>query len=239
MPRPIRPIAPGLVYHVMNRGNNRQKVFDQDGDYQAFLKAMLDLKQRKPFELYGFCLMSNHFHLLIRPQQHNISHLMQSLLVSHTQRYHKNRRSLGHVWQGRFKSPVIQDDDHLLTVLRYVEANPVRAEMVEHASEYRWSSFSDHATGETNELLSVCRPYEELSPYPVVRLRRWDAYVHQTPDSDELAAIRRSVERSLPFGSEQWIENLSKRMNLDLTVRPRGRPKKVQATQEIVSKSKK
>ncbi len=151
---------------------------------------------------------------------------MQSLLVSHTQRYHKNRNSLGHVWQGRFKSPVIQDDEHLLAVLRYIEANPVRAEIVEHAGNYRWSSFAAHASGEANELLSVCQLFEELSSYPAVRQRRWDAYVHQTSDRDELAAIRRSVERSLPFGSDRWVKSLSKKMNLDLTIRPRGRPKK-------------
>jgi putative transposase len=173
--------------------------------------------------------MTNHFHLLIRPQQHNISQLMQSVLVSHTQRYHKHRRSLGHVWQGRFKSPVIEDDEHLLTVLRYIEANPVRAEMVKHAGEYRWSSYSAHGQGASNELLSDCRPYEQLSPYPAVRQRRWEAYVHQTPDTDELAAIRRSVERSLPFGSRNWVRKLSKELDLDLTVRPRGRPRKTLA----------
>ncbi|MBI2481870.1 MAG: transposase [Planctomycetia bacterium] len=225
MPRPLRPIAPGLVYHVVNRGNNRQNVFFKTGDYEAFLTALLDLQQRKPFALYGYCLMSNHFHLLIRPQQHSISQLLQSVLVSHTQRYHKHRNSLGHVWQGRFKSPVIEDDDHLLTVLRYIEANPVRAEMVERASEYRWSSYASHASGAANELLSVCQPYEQLSAYAAVRQRRWEAYVDQTPDADELAAIRRSVERSLPFGSEAWVEKLSKNLELDLTIRPRGRPK--------------
>jgi len=174
MPRPLRPIAPGLVYHVVNRGNNRQNVFLETGDYEALLKALLDLRQHKLFALYGYCLMSNHFHLLIRPQQHSISQLMQSVLVSHTQRYHKHRQSLGHVWQGRFKSPVIEDDDHLLTVLQ----------------------------------------------------QRWEAYVEQTPDADELAAIRRSVERSLPFGCEAWVEKLSKNLELDLTIRPRDRPKK-------------
>ena len=189
-------------------------------------KALRDLQDRKPFELYGYCLMTNHFHLLIRPQQHNISQLMQSVLVSHTQRYHKHRQSLGHVWQGRFKSPVIEDDEHLLTVLRYIEANPVRAEMVKRAGEYRWSSFSAHGHGASDELLSVCWPYEQLSPYAAVRQRRWEAYVHQTPDTDELAAIRRSVERSLPFGSGEWVRKLSNELDLDLTVRPRGRPRK-------------
>ena len=130
MPRPLRPIADGLIYHVINRGNNRQNVFRKEADFQAFLQALADLKTRKPFELYGYCLMGNHFHLLLRPGEVTISRIVQSLLVSHTQRYHKHHRSGGHVWQGRFKSPVIENDAHLLNVLRYIEANPLRAELV-------------------------------------------------------------------------------------------------------------
>jgi len=233
MPRPLRPIAPGLIYHVINRGNNRQQVFFGDDDYQAFLRAIEDLRERQSFELYGYCLMRNHFHLLIKPLEETISRVMQSLLVSHTQRYHKFRRSGGHVWQGRFKSPVIQDDEHLLTVLRYIEANPLRAEIVTDAGAYRWSSFRAHGGAETDGLLNRCVPYEQLSPYAAVRQRRWSAYVHQTPDADELAAIRRSVERSLPFGDSAWLARLREKLDLDLTIRPRGRPRKQEALQEI------
>ena len=174
--------------------------------------------------------MINHFHLLVKPLEDSISRIMQSLLVSHTQRYHKFHRSLGHVWQGRYKSPVIQDDEHLLVVLRYTEANPLRAKMVPQAGEYRWSSFAAHGMGAVDDLLSPCTPYEQLSPYPNVRLRRWKAYVHQTPDAAELAALRRSVERSLPFGSPRWVEKLSQGLNLDLAIRPRGRPRKREST---------
>src|SRR5262245_10737396 len=142
MPRPLRPIADQLVYHVINPGNTSAPVFHDDADYAPFRGAIGDLKQRRPFAFHGSCLMPNHVHLLIRPLQTPISRLMQSLLVSHTQRYHRRHRSGGHVWQGRFKSPVIQDDDHLLTVLRHIEANPLRARMVAAAGAYRWSSFA-------------------------------------------------------------------------------------------------
>lgn len=107
MARPLRPIADGLIYHVINRGNGRQKVFLHEGDYLAFLKAIADLKERKPFELFGYCLMANHIHLLLRPNKgSSVSRIMQSLLVSHTQRHHRYHNTGGHVWQGRFKSPV-------------------------------------------------------------------------------------------------------------------------------------
>ena len=126
MPRPLRPIADGLIYHVINRGNGCQPVFFGEGDYLAFLQAIADVKERKPFDLFGYCLMSNHIHLLLRPKESNVSRIVQSLLVSHTQRYHRCHKTGGHVWQGRFKSPVVQDGDHLLCVLRYIEANPVK-----------------------------------------------------------------------------------------------------------------
>src|SRR3974390_1800481 len=172
MPRPLRPIADGLVYHVINRGNNRQPVFFDDGDYVAFLKALGDVKERRPFELYGYCLMGNHIHLLLRPGRGSISRIVQSLLISHTQRYHRFHHSSGHVWQGRFKSPVIQDDDHLLAVLRYIEANPLRAGIVEEAGEYPWSSFAYHGQGRSDPLLDPLVPYAGLAAQPPARRDR-------------------------------------------------------------------
>ena len=225
MPRPLRPVADGLVYHVINRGNNRQQVFFGEGDYAAFLKAIGDLKRRKPFEVYGYCLMANHFHLLLRPLEGSISRIMQSLLVSHTQRYHRFHQSGGHVWQGRFKSPVVQDDDHLLAVLRYIEVNPVRTGIVDEPRSYRWSSFAAHAEGTPDDLLDRVEPYEQLGPNRAVRRRRWSAYVRQVPEDAELAAIRRSTETGLPFGDKHWAQQLSKQLGLDLIIRKRGRPK--------------
>lgn len=226
MPRPLRPIADGLVYHVINRGNARQPVFFRDEDYLAFLKAIGDLKQRKPFELYGYCLMPNHVHLLVRPHEVSISRIAQSLLVSHTQRYHRCHQTSGHVWQGRFKSPVVQYDDHLLCVLRYIEANPVRAKMVASAGEFRWSSFAAHGQGEPNDLLDPVTGYEALAAYPAVRRRRWSDWVHQASSEAETQAIRRSNETGLPYGDAAWVKRLASRLKFDLTIRPRGRPRK-------------
>jgi putative transposase len=226
MPRPLRPIADGLIYHVINRGNNRQPVFESEGDFRAFLKAIADLKERRPFDLYGYCLMNNHIHLLIRPRKDSIRRIVQSLLVSHTQRYHRFHRSGGHVWQGRFKSPVIQDDEHLLTVLRYIEANPLRAGIVADAGEYPWSSFAFHGLGRSDLLLDTITAYDALAAYPAVRQRRWSAYVHAEPEEAELAAIRRSSATGLPYGQAGWVNRLAGRLKLDLTIRPRGRPRK-------------
>jgi putative transposase len=226
MPRPLRPIEDGLIYHVINRGNNRQPVFRKAADFDAFLAALGDLKRRKPFELYGYCLLGNHFHLLLRPRGVSVSRIIQSLLVSHTQRYHRHYQSGGHVWQGRFKSPVIQDDEHLLTVLRYIEANPLRAKLVERADDYRWSSYRVHGLGEADPLVDRLISYERLAPTPHVRARRWADRVHRPLAAAQLAEIRRSATSGLPYGDPRWVRRLSKRLDLDLTTRPRGRPRK-------------
>jgi putative transposase len=226
MPRPLRPVDDGLIYHVLNRGNNRQDVFLKDADRRAFLDALLDLKGRRPFKLYGYCLMSNHFHLLIRPTGATISRIMQSLTVSHTQRYHRHYASGGHVWQGRFKSPVVQNDQHLLCVLRYIEANPLRAKLVRSAGDYPWSSFGVHGLGQPNALVDPLVTYEELAHYPKVRQQKWSAMVHQPLAEETLAAVRRSAATGMPYGSEAWVKRLAARLNLDLAIRPRGRPRK-------------
>ncbi len=226
MPRPLRPIDDGLIYHVINRGNNRQPVFHKPADYIAFLAALGDLKARKPFELYGYCLMGNHFHLLLRPRGESISRIMQSLTVSHTQRYHRRHQSGGHVWQGRFKSPVVQNDEHLLCVLRYIEANPLRARLVRHAGNYPWSSYGVHGAGEASDLVDPLVTYEAISPYPKVRQRRWQAMVHAPLEEQTLAAVRCSALSGLPYGSPAWVMRLAKRLDLDLAIRPRGRPRK-------------
>ena len=219
MPRPLRPIDDGLIYHVINRGNNRQPVFFNAGDFQAFLDALWDLKGRKPFELYGYCLLSNHFHLLVRPQGDSISRIMQSLLVSHTQRYHKHRRSLGHVWQGRFRAFPIQEDDHLLTVLRYIERNPVRAALVERAEHWPWSSACS------------TRGIPALDPGPVARPLQWLEYVNQPQTAAEVERLRECLRRGRPLGEEAWRQSTAQRLGLEASLRPRGRPRKQAAEQ--------
>src|SRR5260370_6455484 len=154
MPREPRPIAYGLVYHALKRGNNRAAVFFTPADYLAFLEALGQTQKRYPFQLFGYCLMSNHFHLLLAPGPgQSISRILQSLTVAHTWRYHRTHGTVGHVWQGRFRSPVIQDDAHSLTVLRYVEANPWRARMVADLASYPWSSYGRHGLGKSDPLL--------------------------------------------------------------------------------------
>lgn len=135
-------IAPGgLFYHVLNRGNAQARVFHDDADYRNFLGLMAKAGEKMPMRHLAYCLMPNHFHLVVRPEADgDLGRWMQWLLTTHVRRHHRRYGTSGHVWQGRFKSFVIQDDEHLLTALRYVERNPLRARLVERAEDWSWSS---------------------------------------------------------------------------------------------------
>jgi putative transposase len=141
MPRSARASVGGYCYHVLNRGNARAQVFHKDGDYNAFVKLIRQASARVPMRLLALCVMPNHFHLALWPfEDGDLSAWMGWLLTAHVRRYHKHYRSSGHVWQGRFKAFPIQEDDHLLSVLRYIERNPLRAKLVAKAEDWSWSS---------------------------------------------------------------------------------------------------
>lgn len=143
MPRTARIAPAGLIYHVLNRGVGRQDLFDDDEDFAAFLRVVRDVREEEPIRVLGFCLMSNHWHLVLWPERPGqLSKFMQRLTVTHVRRWteHRHRVGWGSIYQGRYKSFVTQDDAHLATVLRYVERNPVRAGIKKPAEDWRWSS---------------------------------------------------------------------------------------------------
>jgi REP-associated tyrosine transposase len=148
MPRTARASRGGYCYHVINRGNGRAEVFHKDADYQGFVRLIGDACTRLPMRVLGYCLMPNHFHLVLWPHKDgDLSRWMQWLLTAHVRRYHKHYAPSGHVWQGRFKAFPIEEDDHLLTVLRYVERNPLRAELARRAEKWAWSSLAIWQSG--------------------------------------------------------------------------------------------
>ncbi len=141
MPRTARACVGGYTYHVLNRGNARATVFHKPDDFDAFLAMMAEASIRVPMRILAYCLMPNHFHLALWPRADGeLSRWMHWLMTTHVRRYLRHYRSSGHVWQGRFKAFPIQEDEHLLTVVRYIERNPLRAGLVERAEAWRWSS---------------------------------------------------------------------------------------------------
>lgn len=218
MPRTGRASVGGICYHAINRGNARQDVFHKEGDFASFLKLLQEASDRLPMRLLAYCVLDNHFHLVLWPRHDgDLSRWMQWLLTSHVRRYHRHYDSSGHVWQGRFKAFPIQQDEHLLTVLRYVERNPVRAKIVRKTERYPWSSLGQPPQ-------DVRKPV--LHPGPVKRGQDWLPYVNLPQTETELKAVRHSIARGTPFGSEPWQKRIAKRLGLESTLRPRGRPRK-------------
>jgi len=220
MPRKPRISAGNVCYHVLNRGNGQRPVFHKDGDYAAFLKLLIQASDRVPMRLLSYCLMPNHFHLVLWPKKAgDLSTWMQWLTTSHVRRYHRHYNSSGHVWQGRFKSFPIQSDEHLLTVMRYVERNPVRAKTlpVRKAQNWAWSSLGTPPR-------EVDRP--RLDPGPVSRRKDWLAWVNQPLTQAEREALAMCIARGQPFGEDKWKARTAKKLGIESSLRPIGRPRK-------------
>jgi len=217
MPRTARASVGNVCYHVINRGNLRATVFHNKGDYGAFVTLLGQAIERVPMRILAYCLMPNHFHLVLWPHgDGDLSCFMQWLLTSHVRRYHRLRETSGHVWQGRFKAFPVEGDDHLLTVVRYVERNPLRAGLVERAEAWEWSSAPAFATGPVPSFLHVG---------PVSRGEGWRSFVNRPQTAIEQQALERSLERGTPFGGDKWVRRTAIRLGLDATLRPRGRPR--------------
>lgn len=220
MPRKPRILRGNICYHVLNRGNGRSTVFHKDADYAAFLKLMKQASDRLPMRLLSYCLLPNHFHMVLWPKKDgDLSRWMQWLSTSHVRRHHREYESSGHVWQGRFKSFPIQSDEHLLTVMRYVERNPVRAKSipVRKAQNWKWSSVGSPAKD-----IEV----PSLHPGPVERPKNWLSWVNEPVAETERDALNLCIARGQPYGEEKWKSRTAKKLGLESSLKPIGRPRK-------------
>ena len=213
MPRTARASAANYCYHVLNRGNGRATVYHKPQDYEAFLGLIAEAGIRTPMRVVAYCLMPNHFHLVLWPRHDgDLSHWMHWLLTAHVRRYLRHYGTSGHVWQGRFKAFPIQDDDHLRVVLRYVERNPLRANLVARAEVWPWSSLARQDQSPT------------LDPGPVPRGAHWVEAVNAPMLDAECSVIRTSIQRDRPLGSDGWVRDTVAALGLESSLRPRGRP---------------
>ena len=196
-------------------------IFTKDEDFIAFEVVLEEAVARTGTRLLSYCLMGNHWHFVVRPQEDDeLSRFVGWLTLTHTQRRHAHRKSRGsgHLYQGRFKSFPVQEDDHFLTVCRYVERNALRAKLVKRAENWRWSSLYRWHSGTAVEK-------ELLSAWPIRRSAGWLEHVNSPQTDAELTAIRRSVNRGTPFGNETWATAATRSLGLEITTRPHGRPK--------------
>lgn len=221
MPRRPRLATGGLAYHVLNRRVGRLPLFEKPADYSAFEKILQAAYDRTRIRIAAYCLMPNHWHLLVWPRADGeLSEALRWITVTHTQRWHAHRKTAGTgpVYQGRFKSFPVQTDEHFLTVARYVERNALRAKLVNRAEAWRWSSLWWRGQGDSTQTAW-------LGAWPVDRPRNWVERVNRPETAAELEALRTSAQRGRPFGGGPWIARTAKRLGLESTLRERGRPK--------------
>ena len=226
MPRTNRIAPGGWVFHVLNRGNARGEIFEDDGDYRAFEALLRETCARFRMRLLAYCLLPNHWHQVVWPREDgDLGRYVQRLTTTHARRWHLHRHSVGygHLYQGLYKSFPVQQDDHYLTVCRYVERNALRAKLVKRAEDWAWSSLAVWRLTAA-EVESQQRPV--LADWPVDRPRQWLRLVNEAQSAGEEEALRRSVCRGRPFGNSTWEKQTATRLGLESTLRDRGRPRK-------------
>ena len=219
--RPKRADAAGHCYHMLNRANLRATIFEKDADYEAFEKILAEALERFKIELFAYCLMPNHYHLLVRPGEDGIGRFGHNVGLTHTQRYHAHYKTagMGHVYQGRFKSFPVQSDEHFLTVARYVERNAYAAELCERPEDWKFGSL--HHWQQKTKAFS-----QRISSWPIRRTPNWVQIVATDFSEPERDRLGWSVKRGVPFGNETWVEHIARTFDLESTMRPRGRPRK-------------
>jgi len=224
MARRLRIDVGGIVYHVLNRRAGRLPLFKKDEDYAAFEKVLDEAFSKVPMRVLSYCLMPSHWHLVLWPRQDGqLSRFMQWLTTTHLRRWHAHRgtRGTGPVYQGRFKSFPIEKDRHFLTVCRYVERNALRANLVERAEDWLWSSLARRR--QKNAAAPWLAP---LARWPVAPPRNWTAFVNRAETAAELAALRSSVTRGAPYGDAAWQRRTAARLGLQSALRAPGRPRR-------------
>jgi putative transposase len=201
MPRPARIVAPGVPHHVTQRGNRRQPTFFRDEDYAAWLRLAAEAFQAADVEVWAYCLMPNHVHVIATPAEpQGLARAVGMTHVRYTRLINAREDWTGYLWQGRFAS-FPMDDNHLRRCVRYIGLNPVRAGLVRRAIDWRWSSVRAHVDGRADPL---------LTPTPVNQLLGDERATFFDTDTDELdrQRLRRASVTGGPLGSKEWVESL-------------------------------
>jgi putative transposase len=210
----------GLIFHVMNRGVRRLRLFDSLDDYQLFLMCLEEGRRQHPVRIFSLCVMPNHFHLVVQPtEDFQLSAFMKVATGTHAKRWNSGRQRVGQgaVYQGRYRAFPMFTDAHFLRVCRYVERNPLRAGLVPRAEGWLWSSLNQD-----------CRKFNvpALDPWPILQPEKWVDLVNETETAAELDQVRNSVANSIPFGPEKWATAVAAALQLRSFPRRPGRPRK-------------
>lgn len=219
MPRAPRTDLGGLAYHVLNRASAGAKLFAAADDYRRFTALLIEEREAVGMRVLAWCLMPNHWHFVLWPRRDgDLGCFVRRLSQRHAQAHHRwhGTTGRGHLYQGRYKAFLVQDDDHLVTVCRYVDRNPLRAGLVAHAGDWPYGSLAQLRR----------RRGRVLDPWPLPRPQAWSRFVDRPETPQELEALRRSVQRGAPFGDGRWAALMAERHGLMASLRPRGRPRR-------------
>ncbi len=193
------------------------RIFRKEGDYQAFLDCLGEGLKRYRVDLLAWCVMPNHWHLVLRPlAEGQLQEFMRWITVTHVRRHHGHYGGKsGHLYQGRYKHFCVEEDSYILTLCRYVEANPLRGRLVTGAEKWPWSSLHQRVHRLGNP---------PLADWPVDRPRNWTAVVNEVMGDTELKVLREHVVRDRPLGTSVWMRKMAARLHVEQTLRSRGRP---------------
>ena len=226
MGRPLRVDVGGEIFHVLNLANAKQKIFQHNGDFKAFEAILEEGLKTFAVRLYAYQIMPNHWHMVLSPDKDGeLSRFVGWLTLTHTQRYHvyKGTVGYGHLYQGRYKSFLIEKDSYFIRVCRYVERNALRSGLVRRAEDWRWGSAWIRNNGSPNQK-------RMLSPWPEEIPKNYSAELNDDDEGDdnksELDSIRYAVNKSSPFGNIDWKSKVTQLFGLKATTRPSGRPRK-------------
>ena len=226
MPRAPRVDVGGMVYHVINRANGRQTIFHKKEDYLHFEHLLAAAKELNSMRILAYTVMPNHWHLVLHPRQDgDLSAFMQWLTLTHTQQFHARTKTIGygHLYQGRYKSLLVEKDNYLVQLIRYVERNPLRAQLIKQAQDWQWGSAWRRVYGTTQQQALLSGTMIELP-------KNYVAWLNEREDTETLSMIRRSVNKGTPYGAPAWVKRMVGKFDLLLTMRSRGRPKNKKGT---------
>lgn len=225
MPRRPRIHLAGVPQHVIQRGVDRQPVFFSDDDCQFYLDWLGEYAQKRQISLHAYCLMTNHVHLLLSsPSAGALGGLMQDMGRRYVQYVNRAYHRSGGLWQGRYKVSYVQTERYLLSCMRYVELNPVRAGMVAAPGEYRWSSYPANARGAANPLITPHGEYLALDADADTRQHAYRDLFENAADGPAWTLIRTATQQGVVVGESRFAEVIEQRLGRSVLPRPRGRP---------------
>jgi len=216
----------GIPQHVIQRGNNREPCFYQQDDYTHYLNLLEKTALKHGCKIHAYILMTNHVHLLVTPElEQSVTEMMQSLGSQYVRYFNKKHNRTGSLWEGRFKSSLVDSDAYLFICMRYIEMNPVRAKMVEHPAEYAWSSYAVNAQGAQSSLIEKHPVYLNLNSDINIRLKNYRALFQQQINDEILDDIRDSLNHELVLGRTYFKDKIDEITSRQTRRAKAGRPK--------------